>query len=265
MIDRTDRSHPLHGAFAKLDRAQSLAHALRNEIDAHIRLVSGADIVRADTRTHFAWRYRVAPYPTIWAVRLGEVVHHCRSALEHMLTAFAIAEKAAQRRPQFPVCITRKQFRETAPSMMRGLSKSTVQFIADLQPFAARRQGLKPRATVIYLLHELWNIDKHRNVNLLVTSADLRAISVTPRHRQPGELVAPLGPLKANAWLFKRPKAIKGLPVSIDASAVRDIDIADTGKATPSTRNIGKLMDSFVAFTNSALTSAHSRFYFEAE
>jgi hypothetical protein len=142
--------------------------------------------VHDNGRKHFFRLQLVEPIPIEWAVILGEAVHDLRSALDQAVywltvdwTGQALEDSA------FPVCSTRHNFRHWSKKRkdwrggcdkIRGIGPGPQAFIEALQPYPQRYKG-RPACYHLRLLHDLWNKDKHRLVNvwgLRHTDADLR-------------------------------------------------------------------------------------------
>jgi hypothetical protein len=65
---------------------------------------------------------------------------------------------------EFPVFDDRDKFQQNAPRKIRGLHESTRTIIEQLQPYNLRKEGT--RESILWWLHQLSIIDKHRTVHL---------------------------------------------------------------------------------------------------
>lgn len=111
------------------------------------------------------WRFSVDTEPPEDAGHaLVEAIYHLRAALDQLVNRAAEAAGNAPNegdRLQFPICGTRKSFKKTAPSAMRGVPASAVFVIESFQPFHVGTDvGERLR-----VLHRLSNVDKHRDVH----------------------------------------------------------------------------------------------------
>ena len=116
-------------------------------------------------------KVRGAPdLPLRFAVVAGEVIHHLRSTLDHLVVALAARNgQDPLNQHQFPVCRKQDKFEKAVRGgCTKGISASALKLIADAQPY------LRPRPDDYFLttLHELDVVDKHRL--LLVVAAAAR-------------------------------------------------------------------------------------------
>jgi hypothetical protein len=120
--------------------------------------------VEADGYEH---AYRLFALPTIpvrLALRLGDVLHNCRAALDGIVYELARQEHARidERQLVFPIAEREDQF-ESSRHRLAGLSADLVEWLRSVQPYAneAHRQPL-------LACEALNNIDKHRRVTVLL-------------------------------------------------------------------------------------------------
>jgi hypothetical protein len=218
-MGQTSRLRPvgrtsLEGVDLKLNRAQDNFHALSQEISEFLAEPDHCKIAlnrEAERRTSF----RVADFrrpPPEWGVRIGECVHHYRSALDHLAFQLVLANTRGRlpakvvKRSEFPIFNSGPKFRgklnrKGVPSSGSGRAKiqdiavPAQAIIESLQPYHRRK---KSGARVLWDLHELANIDKHRILHLTHAAVHASSITVT-EHRN----VAALGEAHF------RPRALK--------------------------------------------------------
>jgi hypothetical protein len=171
--------HPqLDGVHAKLDRADAHGQSLKDDIADFLdrrpfELVSELD----GNGDRCQLRARIShPIPVIeWGVRLGEIVHGVRSALDHLAWQLALAYRpnaSPPTRTEFPIFKDVERYDREAPSKLAGIHPDARRAIRELQPFANYE---KPDRHPLWYLHDLNNVDKHRVVN--VVAAVLRSVS----------------------------------------------------------------------------------------
>jgi hypothetical protein len=101
----------------------------------------------------------------VWPILAGEVVHHARSSLEHIVWELIEHEGGT---PQlgvtgFPVLWNKSNYKPKFARMIEGINADAYAIIEALQP-------LRPTYTSdpLYVLNEMWNRDKHRLLNMAV-------------------------------------------------------------------------------------------------
>ena len=102
--------------------------------------------------------------PLDLALRVGEVVHQIRSALDHLANRLVrAAGHQPTRRTSFPIIIRPPR---KAVAIHPGLDPKALSVIDQVQPY---HRGHEPDHHPLAVLNELWNIDKHRNLSLTAT------------------------------------------------------------------------------------------------
>jgi hypothetical protein len=164
--------HPLDGCRAKIDRAK---HHI-DDLDANFkkffsvyqhRVVGHFD---ANGTEYILRAFGVQPTPT-FSVIAGEVVHHLRSSLDHLVHALILRNKGTPaNNNQFPICLAEFTYKRVVQSgVIKGISPAARAIIDRLQPY----QKAKPRDDALAILNKFSNTDKHR---LLVVVASAMAI-----------------------------------------------------------------------------------------
>ena len=164
----------LIGCHSKLQRAQENIQNLRSEISAFFsqepkpyRIVRE---FRNEGRRYAFVAFSDCPVPPRFAVLAGEIVHHLRSSLDHLLCALVIKNGGSPtRRHQFPIYTSKKQFDDAcARGILDGITDSAKTIIRSVQPYVAAT----PDDTVLHVVQQYNNIDKHQL--LIVVSAIAR-------------------------------------------------------------------------------------------
>ena len=164
------QSDPLAGCRAKLDRSAECIGNLEHEIDLFLNRgprpyrVEGRFLEREKKYAFYAFG---PPSPPLrFAVLTGEVAHHLRASLDHLVWALASQKQQPTNRVQFPVCETTEKFELAIRNgALLGVGRRAVEKIKALQPF----NEPTPREAAIYVLHQLDVTDKHR-LPLVVTN-----------------------------------------------------------------------------------------------
>jgi hypothetical protein len=154
-------SHPLDGCWAKIERAKEQISNLDAEITA--LLASGVYSIVGENqpeRRRYAFKLLGPPVPLRFAVIAGEIVHHLRSAFDHVV--WALAKKNAipdDERIQFPVCDTPEKFEKAVRGgTIKGVSRTDRPLIEALQPHRAS----DPANSLLRVVHDLDIADKHK-------------------------------------------------------------------------------------------------------
>ena len=170
LYPRVSVPHPLDGCRAKINRAK---HHIDN-LDAdfkkyfsvyHHRVVGNFN---ANGTEYVLKAFGVQPTPA-FSVIAGEVVHHLRSSLDHLLHALIVKNPRGKpaNNNQFPICITKSSFERAVKSgVIKGVSPKAWTIIERLQP----HRDTEPRDAPLAILNQFSNIDKHRLL-VVVTSA----------------------------------------------------------------------------------------------
>jgi hypothetical protein len=104
------------------------------------------------------------PIPPRFGVRIGEIAHHLRSALDHLVwceTTELLGHEPSRKEPggnvTFPICRTRAEFKNARAK--RFIRPDAWAVIERHQPY---RRGKQKRSAALALLHWINRTDKHR-------------------------------------------------------------------------------------------------------
>src|ERR1700674_58253 len=175
-MQRINASDLLIGCRAKIKRAEEHIQNLNGEIVAFIsanpKPYRISRELRNDGRQYaFVGFGKPLVVPPRFAVMAGEIVHHLRSSLDHLLCALVARNGGTPtRQHQFPIYTSRKKFDEDcARGLINGVSGSAEELIRSVQPYTAKA----PDDTVLYVIQQYDNLDKHQ---LLIVVSTVMAI-----------------------------------------------------------------------------------------
>jgi hypothetical protein len=153
----------VEGIRAKLARAPEHLRTLYEQLDEYLD-ASPFDVQRqtqpGDETSVFVLQVRRPP-PIELSVLVGEVAHQLRSAVEHI--AFGLVLAAGNEptpRTIFPVLL-----KQPKPKLRiaGGISAEALAIVDRVQPYKLTEDR---ESHPLYVLHRLWNVDKHRNLHL---------------------------------------------------------------------------------------------------
>jgi hypothetical protein len=184
---------------------------------------------------------------------IGEIVHNLRSCLDNMIWQLVLD---AKREPRvrvtgFPVYLDQESFERRGRQQLSGLCESAIAAIEQMQPYNHVTTESAAAHHFLAILHELWNIDKHRMVHVCVANAQVTHSSWTPAGELPlGCFARPCGPindgdlLSVVAGRFAHEVAIA---TKVDLAVVLD---EATGGGAPE-RELGRLLQGLFDRTRS--------------
>jgi hypothetical protein len=174
--------HPFDSAWSKLDRARDHFDTLHSCI---VRLFTPEQDIATALHEYNSDRQELIvklPKATLadpaLPLLVGDCIHNTRSALDHLVFQLAILNRASStsaNKTAFPICLTPEHFRDsTARKVAPFISSAALTEIEKLQPYATGNAGAED---IIWVLHQLDIIDKHRL--LLVTVSKFRPAAFT--------------------------------------------------------------------------------------
>jgi hypothetical protein len=167
--------HPLEGCRAKLERAKELVQGLEEEVASF--LAAGThSVVRENQfdQRRYVFKLVGPPVPLRFAVLAGEIIHHLRSCVDHIVWALATRDgQTTDDRIAFPVCSTPEKFRKAVRNgVIRDVPDRAEPLIEAFQPY----QSADPPNSVVQVLHDLDIADKHK---LLVVVSHMMVLGNT--------------------------------------------------------------------------------------
>ena len=179
-----DPKHPFAGIAEKLKRADENILNLKAEIERFFRDCKYPTIPKPDDES---WQdavdyHKSLEIPLRFSVLIGEIVHHLRSCLDHVVWLFSSAQ--ARTKPgsiAFPIITTVPPTKDESSRLernIRGISNTQVcDLIRDMQPF---HDGVDAFNNVLAIVNEMDRIYKHRELWLMGRSANVAFPAGTP-------------------------------------------------------------------------------------
>ena len=167
-----DPTHPFAGIAEKLKRADENIINLKGEIEGFLRECKYPAIPHPNDKS---WQdaidyHRSLETPLRFSVLIGEIIHHLRSCLDHIVWFFSSDEaRAKPNNVAFPIIATVPPTKDELSRLERnikGITNTRVRdIIFDLQPF---HDGADACNHVLDVVHGMDRIDKHRELLLMV-------------------------------------------------------------------------------------------------
>jgi hypothetical protein len=163
----------------KLEWARKQTDLLNADIRAFVEGDAYGTVMQFDPQTKkLTIRFKVtATFPPDWSLRIGDILHNQRSALDALAYALAFKHSGKptdkEARPiQFPICESPNDFKSGLWRLVR-LSPSAIDAIESIQPYKRRKPGAIHELTA---LGDLNNIDKHRHLVPCYTAGNGRIV-----------------------------------------------------------------------------------------
>jgi hypothetical protein len=169
---------PLRGSRAKIDRANETIEKLDVEISAFLQEHFHAVVTDPNEhRPDYVLTATGKKPLDRFAVIIGEIVHHLRSALDHLVWPLVLANHATpHNRNEFPVCGDWREF--VTPQTKRkiqGVSVSAAALIESAQPY---QRGAAFSDDPLWILHGMDITDKHRLLVVTKSKVSLPSLYV---------------------------------------------------------------------------------------
>lgn len=171
-------SHPLDGIWEKIRRADE--HI--NGLDVEINTFLDSNIYRAVSEPNHDGREHslkiIGPDPPLrFSVIAGEIIHHCRSALDQLIWQLVVANGGQPNRQHaFPVCPTNDDFKNACKSgKIKGISDGATALVESFQPYH-NPKGFEWHP--LWVLHDMDVTDKHRLLVVFVAQAFISEVSI---------------------------------------------------------------------------------------
>lgn len=173
----TTANDPLSGIRLKRARAWDQINGLKSDLQAFLDDQPYAPRVNFNTNIGIltvSVHVQKTPDP-MWGVRVGEIIHNLRSALDHAVWELVILTTKSpppkRNKNQFPVFETKAGFEDRGVNQfLHGVRGDAIDLIRSEQPFpqtdGGTGEGIK---SPLWHLHELSNHDKHRTLHLTGT------------------------------------------------------------------------------------------------
>ncbi len=165
MADRFD------GIRLKIKRAWEQLDALKRDVKAFTHSdVYSPRIEFNSQRRKITIKLQVSsPVDLMWSVRIGEIVHNFRSALDNTVYQLVVSKVPARlvtRKNGFPIFQNYGEFVSRSPSYLTNVQPDAIAIIHSEQPFPESNGGTGEGVkSPLWHLAELSNIDKHRVIH----------------------------------------------------------------------------------------------------
>jgi hypothetical protein len=174
--------HPLHGVYLKLKRADENVINLQAEID---RFLDGCEYPvipdRNDKRLQEALKYyRELRVPLRFSVLAGEIVHHLRSSLDHIvwtLTDSSYKTPKNESAIAFPILRERPITKDEITYFERKIGGVKHLWAIDLIKKLQPHEAPDPLDDPLLIVHDMDRLSKHRELPLVITSVNITITS----------------------------------------------------------------------------------------
>jgi len=178
----SEPDHSLHGVYLKLKRADENLINLEVEIGTFLKdckypVIPGKNDSRLQEALQY---YRELRAPLRFSVLAGEIIHHLRSALDHIvwtLTDKSYKTPDNESAIAFPILVNRPVTKRQIESLERKIAGVKHAWAIDLikkrQPYEAADALDDP----LFIVHEMDRLTKHRELPLVITSVVMRVTS----------------------------------------------------------------------------------------
>jgi hypothetical protein len=150
----------LTDAYSKVEWAERHIKVLMKAIDSGERAATrplGPEDGPAFQHRHLL-KTLPSDIPTDLALIAADAIHNMRSALDYLMAALALANGKSGGHPTFPICRNERLLMKR--DALKSISLSAQAFIKSVQPYASG-------CHVLWWLHQLDVIDKHRRLSIL--------------------------------------------------------------------------------------------------
>ena len=188
--------HTLDGCRAKVDRARlhiaELAESVRTFTDRAPYRVRG-EVNETTNEVVFIAEAdpEFASVPIDLPLIAGEVAHQLRSALDHLVWQLVVANTGQPpegTKSGFPIFQNAAGYAARAPAMIAGVSVEAAIRIEAAQPYNA---GPDAARTLLWVVHELNNTDKHRIIPVTTTYSFVGHVRMFTRDGPPVDILPP--------------------------------------------------------------------------
>lgn len=160
----------LDGIYAKINRAGDQIDSLTADMDRFCTDIRQS-IVRevCEDSDEQAWVYRgeTPRTPIEWSVRVGEILHNLRSALDHLVSQLLLANgQEPSRQNSYPIVNDESEWSKNK-DRLKGVTPRVETIVERLQPYTGGI-NLPFDVRAFGTLHTLCNIDKHRHLNMVI-------------------------------------------------------------------------------------------------
>jgi hypothetical protein len=178
MAWKDDENHPFAGIAKKLERADEGIFNLHNEITTFFKECQYPSVPKPNTQ---GWQeaidyHKTLKVPKRFSVLSGEIVHHFRSCLDHVVWYFSSPAYRLKREGaiEFPVFRDEPLSRDDLARFQRKIEGVTntrvLDIIKSLQPYKRGNDAINDPLCII---HDMDRFDKHRELNIVGVCASV--------------------------------------------------------------------------------------------
>lgn len=142
----------------KIHRAKTHLRDLESELASFGMKEFYAVTTDAETESRQLGKHRILTFDTLGLA--GDVIHNLRSALDHLANqlAWVGSGKEPSRQVEFPIAKDATTYERDKARKIQGILPEVVKVIDALEPYKGGK------GDILWRLHELDNIDKHRTL-----------------------------------------------------------------------------------------------------
>jgi len=167
-------SHPLKGAFDRVNRAQQHLADFEGRQDTFGQFYHDSLVIEFDANNDHKPVIRPGKpiyIETAFGILVGEIVYNLRAALDYLIYELAILDtKLVQDGTQFPICDTKSAFDGVEKKFLVGLNTTHRAGIERLQPYSG--------CDWTPILRDISNPDKHRHLTLPAHTYAIRMTTI---------------------------------------------------------------------------------------
>jgi hypothetical protein len=161
----------LAGCWAKIERANENIKNLEAEIAAFFQPYIIAGCVNHLTK-ECIFVVNAKTIPLRFSVLAGEIIHHLRSSLDHLICALVLQKSnVVNSKHAFPICLDEKDFKSPSTrKKIEGISGTAQVIVENLQPYRNSDWRNTRSDNPLSILHAFNNADKHRLLVVVVSA-----------------------------------------------------------------------------------------------
>jgi hypothetical protein len=163
----------LESARLKIFRAVEHYGSLESQVQRYLDARPADFVKRSDAASdHISIEFETkGPVPPQIALTVGDCLVNMRSSLDYLVWELVLsANGQPTKKNAFPICKTVSSFKGAAANCLSGVAKNAIKEIELLQPY---HYGQEWELSVLWILNELSNINKHRRVLMTTLQTDL--------------------------------------------------------------------------------------------
>ena len=160
----------LDGIYAKIRLAGDQIDSLTADMDrfcTDIRQSIVRDVREDSDEQVWVFRGETPSAPIEWSIRVGEILYHLRSTLDHLVWQLVLANgQEPSRRNDYPIVKDKSEWSRNK-DRLKGVTPRVETIVEYLQPYTGGI-NLQFDVRAFGTLHTLCNIDKHRHLNMVI-------------------------------------------------------------------------------------------------